>query len=70
MRIGEPLKTSQVARLLGVSENTIRHWRRHGIGPPCILVGAAYLYDRQAALDWLEQQQDQDSSEPQDQDDD
>jgi excisionase family DNA binding protein len=57
---GELLRTAECARFLKVSENTIRHWRRTGTGPPFIRIGDQVRYNKQAVLEWLEERQDHD----------
>jgi hypothetical protein len=57
---GELLRTAECARFLKVSENSLRNWRRKGIGPPFIHIGNQTRYNKQAVLAWLEEQQDHD----------
>lgn len=48
------LTTAQVARLLGVSERTLRRWRDSGTGPPFIpLAGTTVRYREAALTTWL-----------------
>jgi excisionase family DNA binding protein len=58
---GDILRTAEVARLLKVSENAVRTWRRNGDGPPFIRIGKEHRYNKQQVLDWLAAQQEQDN---------
>jgi hypothetical protein len=48
--------TSQAARLLGYSPQTLRNWRHLGIGPKYIPLNACrVVYDSAELLRWLEE---------------
>lgn len=42
-----------VAKLLGVTRQTLYNWRREGSGPPWIAVGRAIRYSRADLEAWL-----------------
>ncbi|WP_422850733.1 helix-turn-helix domain-containing protein [Bifidobacterium pseudolongum] len=43
----------EAARIIGVSESTLRRWRDDGDDPPHILVGHRYKYEHDALREWL-----------------
>lgn len=49
------LRTADVARMLDVSEATLRGWRRQGNGPPYIKVGRAVRYRLEDVERWTEE---------------
>lgn len=49
------LKTSDAAKLLGISKITLERWRHHNFGPPYVQVGSRLiLYKRSDLIEWLE----------------
>jgi predicted DNA-binding transcriptional regulator AlpA len=44
----------ELARQLGVSEDTLRRWNAARSGPPCIRAGRKIFYRRAAVRAWLE----------------
>jgi len=48
------LSECAVARLLGVSVNTVRRWRHLGRGPKHVKIGTAVRYKLEDVLAWLE----------------
>ncbi|MFC7396534.1 helix-turn-helix transcriptional regulator [Chelatococcus sp. GCM10030263] len=50
------LSPGEVASLIGVSEATLRSWRRSGRGPVFFKVGATVVYREQDVDRWLEAQ--------------
>lgn len=51
------ISRTDLARQLGVSEDTLRRWNAARSGPPCIRAGRKIFYRRAAVLDWLEEQE-------------
>jgi len=49
------LRTADVAKMLDVSEATLRGWRRLGSGPPYIKVGRAVRYRPEDVERWVEE---------------
>lgn len=47
------LNTTEVARLLGVAEITLRHWRVAGEGPQFVKVGRNCRYRKADVEDWV-----------------
>ena len=39
--------------LAKITEGTAEHWRKHGKGPPYVLIGNQYLYPRQPLAEFL-----------------
>jgi excisionase family DNA binding protein len=59
---GNPMKvewqletTEEVAQRLKVSPETLRDWRKRGIGPRAVKVGRLVRYSRADVTDWLQQ---------------
>ncbi|MDN5855537.1 MAG: helix-turn-helix domain-containing protein, partial [Actinomycetia bacterium] len=53
--LDEQLSPAQVARMLGVTTETLRRWRRLGSGPVARRVGPRLVrYDRVAVQAWLD----------------
>lgn len=50
----ELLTSLEVARILRVSGDTVRRWRREDTGPTYILVGGLIRYHRDDVDAWLE----------------
>lgn len=51
----ELLPPAETAEMLGVTEQTLTEWRRHGHGPPYVKLGHRTVrYDREALEAWLE----------------
>jgi DNA-binding transcriptional MerR regulator len=51
--MGEPLRTAEVAKLLGLSTRTLEKWRLKGTGPPFERVSSrAVRYDADALEAW------------------
>jgi hypothetical protein len=48
------LPTASVALLLGLSAETLRSWRRRGVGPAYVCVAGAVLRDRDGWRNWEE----------------
>jgi predicted DNA-binding transcriptional regulator AlpA len=44
-RVPQLLSSKQAARMLGVSESTLRYWRSSETGPPWVKLGRRALYD-------------------------
>lgn len=56
---GDLLKTTDVARLLGMSDGTLRAWRARGIGPSYTQMNGHYgvvRYRRKDVMAWLAEQ--------------
>jgi predicted site-specific integrase-resolvase len=47
------LKTSEVSRLLGVSNSTLEKWRKEGIGINYNQVGGRVFYTKQSIAEWI-----------------
>lgn len=47
------LKTSDVSRILGVSNSTIEKWRKEGIGIDYNQVGGRIFYSKYSMAEWL-----------------
>ncbi|GAA3531304.1 hypothetical protein GCM10022419_008010 [Nonomuraea rosea] len=57
MTINKPLgKPPEVAKYLGVSEETLKGWRWKGVGPDYVPVGRHVRYRWSAVEKWLDQQ--------------
>lgn len=46
------VSTQGVSDMLGISSETIRAWRRRGVGPSFHRMGRVIRYDRAAVQDW------------------
>ncbi|GHE05416.1 regulatory protein MerR [Defluviimonas sp. 20V17] len=46
-----------LARDLGLTVDTLRRWEARRAGPPCVRVGRAVYYRRDAVRDWLQLQE-------------
>ena len=54
------LTTSDIAQMFGVTEHTVREWRKKGEGPPWIkLPSNTYRYPRTDLEQWLAQNREQ-----------
>ncbi|WP_114966378.1 helix-turn-helix domain-containing protein [Alkalilacustris brevis] len=52
------ISRTDLARELGVCEETLRRWADARHGPPFVKAGRKILYRRATVLDWLERQED------------
>jgi DNA-binding transcriptional MerR regulator len=52
----EELTPGAVAKLLRITEGTLRNWRSQGLGPPYLKLGAGVVYRRADVLAWIEAQ--------------
>ncbi|MGY0503814.1 helix-turn-helix domain-containing protein [Luteimonas sp. e5] len=52
----ENLTTRQAAAWLSRSDETLKRWRRHRIGPPYFTINGRVLYSREALAAWVEEQ--------------
>ena len=52
------ISRTDLARELGVCEETLRRWADARRGPPFVKAGRKILYRRATVLDWLERQED------------
>jgi excisionase family DNA binding protein len=51
--MSEILRLDEVAKRLGVSDQTIRRWLNRGFGPPCrISPTGLYLFDAEEVAQW------------------
>jgi excisionase family DNA binding protein len=46
----------EVAKMLGVSHDTLHRWWKRGEGPPRLEVGGRVLVPKQALEEWLKEQ--------------
>lgn len=51
------LTTAEVARMLRVSDSTVRYWRHIHVGPPSFRARRHVLYWRADVLTWIADQQ-------------
>lgn len=54
---GDPadfLRDTELAKRIGISAITLRHWRLRGEGPPYYKLGSRVLYKWSAVEEWLE----------------
>ncbi len=47
------ISRGELARELGLSEDTLRRWEGRRIGPVCVRAGCRVYYRRAAVQDWL-----------------
>jgi hypothetical protein len=47
------ISRGELARELGLSEDTLRRWEDRRIGPVCVRAGRRVYYRRAAVQDWL-----------------
>jgi excisionase family DNA binding protein len=52
------ISRTDLARELGVCEETLRRWADARRGPPFVKAGRKILYRRTTVLEWLERQED------------
>ena len=52
------ISRTDLARELGVREETLRRWADARRGPPFVKAGRKILYRRTTVLEWLEKQED------------
>lgn len=52
------ISRTDLARELGVCEETLRRWADARRGPPFVKAGRKILYRRSTVLEWLEKQED------------
>jgi predicted DNA-binding transcriptional regulator AlpA len=50
------LRLPEVARLTGVPEASLRHWRRIGHGPPSARIGRRVVYREDDVQRWIDDQ--------------
>lgn len=55
--LDEWMPRRELARIIGVSSDTLKRWETRRIGPPCIRIGRKVLYRRGAVKDWLLEQE-------------
>lgn len=53
----EYITTKELAEVMRMSEQTLRHWRRARIGPPFVKFGRRVLYPRDGFSVWARAQQ-------------
>ena len=51
------ISRADLARELGLSEDTLRRWEGRRIGPACVRAGRRVYYRRAAVEDWLTAQE-------------
>lgn len=51
--LSEWLTQAELAKELGVSQDTLRRWGSQRNGPPTMKLGMRVLYRREAVKDWL-----------------
>jgi len=49
------LSSKDVQEVFGISANTLREWRKHGL--PHVMVGNQPLFFHESVVDWLKDQQ-------------
>lgn len=50
------LRVEDVSRMIGVSEDTLRHWRHRGTGPRSARLGRRIVYRRRDVEGWIDRQ--------------
>ena len=50
-------REAEQAAKLGVSDKTLRNWRRDGIGPPFTMVAGRVYYHEPSTVKWLREQE-------------
>ena len=45
--------SDQLCQYFGINHRTLIRWRDRGYGPPCVYVGRAIFYRRDAVKEWL-----------------
>jgi predicted DNA-binding transcriptional regulator AlpA len=48
------LKSAELAKVFGLTDNTLRIWRMNGEGPPHYKIGKSIRYDEQKVREWLQ----------------
>jgi len=51
------LKSAELAKVFGLTDNTLRIWRMNGDGPPFYKVGKSVRYDQERVRKWLEERE-------------
>ncbi|MGD9582137.1 MAG: helix-turn-helix domain-containing protein [Lysobacterales bacterium] len=51
-RDGDILRQREAARVLSVSERTLRNWQQRGVGPPCRRAGRSIFYSAESLRAW------------------
>jgi hypothetical protein len=49
------LRSSTVARMIGMTPDAFRKWRNRGGGPPAQRFGPRWMYDEQTVHEWITQ---------------
>lgn len=50
------LRVPDVAEITGISEDTLRHWRHKGVGPPSARLGRRIVYRESEVQAWIDAQ--------------
>lgn len=50
------LRIPEVAEMTGVPENTLRHWRKAGLGPKSVRLGRRVVYREAEVEAWINSQ--------------
>jgi len=56
------LRPADLQRILGVADQTLRHWRTQGIGPEFVRIRQRVYYRRSAVDAWINEHQRQQRS--------
>lgn len=56
------LRVPEVAAMTGVAEDTLRHWRHRGFGPPSARLGKRIVYRERDVQAWIDEQFEQDGA--------
>lgn len=56
------LRVPEVAEMTGVAEDTLRHWRHRGFGPPSARIGKRIVYREREVREWVDAQFEQDKA--------